>query len=31
MQNVSQRAFPGFSGTQEPRYHTGRAGVSYRF
>ncbi|RYE33280.1 MAG: porin family protein [Hyphomicrobiales bacterium] len=31
IQNDSQQAFPGFSGTQEPRYHTGRAGVSYRF
>lgn len=31
MQNDSQRAFPGFSGTQEPRYHTVRAGLSYRF
>lgn len=31
MQNDSQRAFPGFSGTQEPRYHMVRAGVSYRF
>jgi outer membrane immunogenic protein len=29
--NNSQLAFPGFSGTQEPYYHTTRAGLSYRF
>jgi outer membrane immunogenic protein len=29
--NNSQIAFPGFTGTQEPYYHTVRAGVSYRF
>lgn len=29
--NDSQVAFPGFTGTQEPRYHTVRAGLTYRF
>jgi outer membrane immunogenic protein len=29
--NHSQIAFPGFTGTQEPHYHTTRVGVSYRF
>ena len=31
IQNHSQIAFPGFSGTQEPYYHSTRAGLSYRF
>jgi outer membrane immunogenic protein len=31
IQNHSQIAFPGFSGTQKPRYSTVRAGVSYKF
>jgi outer membrane immunogenic protein len=31
IQNHSQIAFPGFSGTQKPRYSTVRAGISYKF
>jgi outer membrane immunogenic protein len=31
LQNHSQIAFPGFSGTQEPYYHATRVGLSYRF
>lgn len=31
IQNDSLVAFPGFSGTQEPRYQSIRAGASYRF
>lgn len=31
IKNNSQVAFPGFTGTQEPRYHTTRIGVSYKF
>ena len=31
MTNNSLVAFPGFSGTQEPHYHSTRLGISYRF
>jgi outer membrane immunogenic protein len=31
LKNNSQIAFPGFTGTQEPRYHTTKVGVSYKF
>ena len=31
VRNNSLVAFPGFTGTQEPKYHTFRAGLSYRF
>jgi outer membrane immunogenic protein len=31
IRNNSLVAFPGFTGTQEPKYHTVRAGVTYRF
>lgn len=31
IKNHSQVAFPGFSGTQHPRYHNVSAGVTYKF